>query len=271
MPEPPRRYGWEDYLYPPNEAGIQVLRNKQGLTDYTEAFNSERQLTGLRQFELGARPELVARTFDVDHWKAIHRHVFQDVYEWAGEFRTVNIGKDGHGFAPESQLEEYANEILGQVRAANMFAGRDRAGVVDGLMNTLQAVNIIHPFREGNGRSQRVLTEHIAQHAGYILDWYRISPDEQNLVMAQAFDGELEPLHDALERAVLPIFRGGSVDESPWPTEPTGPARAPNFWQVNKTGQQVLTDARAQATQPAEQPAAQRQMPGAEQQHDRGR
>jgi cell filamentation protein len=192
------------------------------------------------------------------------------VYEWAGEFRTVNIGKDGHGFAPQAQLEEYASGILGQVREANMFAGRDRAGVVEGLMYTMQAVNIIHPFREGNGRTQRILTEHIAEHAGYLLDWHRISPDEQNLVMAAAFDGELEPLHDALERAVLPIFRGGSVDESPWPTEPTGPARAPNFWHLNKTGQQVLAEARTQAAQPADQSAAARPAAAVEQHNDRG-
>jgi len=125
-------------------------------------------------------------------------------------------------------------------------------------------------FREGNGRSQRILTEHIAERAGYLLDWHRITPDEQNLVMAQAFDGELEPLRDALERAVLPIFRGGSVDESPWPTEPTGPARAPNFWQLNKPGHQVLADARARAAQPTDPAATPRPAPAVEQQNDHG-
>jgi cell filamentation protein len=100
--ERPRRYGWEDYLYPPNEAGIQVLRNKLGLTNYVAAFNAERQLTAGRQIELTARPDLVARTFDSAHWKAIHRQIFQDVYEWAGEFRTVDIDKGGHGFAAQT-------------------------------------------------------------------------------------------------------------------------------------------------------------------------
>jgi cell filamentation protein len=268
--EPPRRYGWEDYLYPPNEAGVQVLRNKRGLTNFTEWFNAERQLTRVRAVELAARPELVPRTFDPAHWKAIHRHVFQDMYEWAGEFRTVNIGKDGHGFAPEAQLEEYAGEILGQVREANMFAGRDRAGVVEGLMYTMQAVNIIHPFREGNGRTQRILTEHIAEHAGYLLDWARINPEEQNAMVAAAFDGELGPLHDGLTRATLPIFRGGAVDESQWPTTPTGPERAPNFWQLNKSGQQVLNESRAAASAPSDTASSTPALP-VEQQHDRGR
>ncbi|MBE7190552.1 Fic family protein [Jatrophihabitans endophyticus] len=271
MSEPRRRYEWEDYLYPPDETGRQVLRNKLGLTDSTEAFNAERRLTALRAAELVARPELVARTFDTAHWKAIHHQVFQDVYEWAGEFRTVDIGKGGHGFVSEDELEHWADEILGQVRQTDMFAGRDRAGVVDGLMSTMQAVNIIHPFREGNGRTQRILTEHIAERAGYLLDWHRISPDAQNLVMTLAFDGELRPLHDALERAVLPIFRGGSVDQSPWPTEPTGPARAPNFWQLNKTGTEVLNDARTQTDSAADGGTSTGSAADPQQQNDLGR
>jgi hypothetical protein len=178
--------------------------------------------------------------------------------------------KGGHGFAAQSQLEEYAGVILGQVRAVNMFAGRDRGGVVEGLMYTMQAVNIIHPFREGNGRTQRILTEHIAEHAGYLLDWHRIGPGEQNVVMARAFDGDLAPLREALELAVLPMFRGGSLEESQWATQPTVPASAPDFWQLDRTGTQVLVDARAQATQLADHAPVPRPAAGVEQQSDRG-
>ncbi|SOD72905.1 cell filamentation protein [Jatrophihabitans sp. GAS493] len=256
MSEPPRRYSWEDYLYPANEFGVQVLRNKLGLREFAAWHDAERQLTVLRAQELIGRPELVPRTFDVGHWKAIHRQIFQDVYEWAGEFRTVNIskaelvdGEDGklkqqfNPFAPSDELEGYADAVLGHVRAADMFAGRDRAGVVDGLAESLTWMNRLHPFREGNGRTQRILAEHIADHAGYLLDWYRISPEDQNRVMAQSYHDDIEPLRDALEGAVIAIPRGGSLDDSPWPTAPTGPARAPNFWQFSKTGQQVLADA----------------------------
>jgi cell filamentation protein len=268
--EPPRRYSWEDYLYPPNAAGVQILRNKPGLTEFGEWFQAERGLTFLRQQQLIAEPALVPRTFDTAHWKAIHHHLFQDMYEWAGEFRMVNIGKDGHGFAPADQLELYSEEILGQVRAANMFAGWDRAGVVEHLSYTMQAINIIHPFREGNGRTQRILSEHIAEHAGYVLDWHRIDPEEQNRMMAAAFEGELGPLQQALGRAVLPLFRGGAVDESPWPTEPTGPARAPSFWQLTKSGQQVLSESRSASAAPSDAPSSTPALP-AEQQHERSR
>ena len=69
---------------------------------------------------------------------------------------------------------------------------------------------------------------------------------------------------------MLPIFRGGSLEESPWPTQPTGPARAPTFWQLDKPGTPVLADARAQAAQPADQATAPRPAAALEQHNDRG-
>lgn len=89
----------------------------------------------------------------------------------------------------------------------------------------------------------------MAQHAGYLIDWYRISPEDQNRAMTRAFHDDIEPLRDALGGAVLPIFRGGSLDESASPGEPTGPGRAPDFWHLAKSGTQVLTEARTHTAQ----------------------
>ena len=250
MSEAPRRYDWEDYLYPPSLLGLpDVLRNKAELRWPTDLHAFEQVVTAGRASQLQGDPGLVERTFDADHWKAIHGHLFQDVYEWAGEFRTVDIHKGGHSFVPERDVQHYADEILGQIRALDMFAGEDRDGVVDGLVNSMQALNIIHPFREGNGRTQRILGQHIAEYAGHLLDWSEIPGDEQNLMMAAAFDGHTDPLRQALDRAVRPIIRGGAVDASPWPTEPTVPARAPDFWRLTKPAAQVLAESRAQAAQ----------------------
>lgn len=270
MSEPLRRYSWDDYLYPPDKNGRRVLRNKLGLGDLLDWYSAERRLTAMRAAELAARPDLVPRTFDTAHWKAIHYQLFQDIYEWAGEFRTVDIGKEGHDFVPADRLDGCADEILGRVRAANQFAGRDRAGVVDDLMYTMQAVNIIHPFREGNGRTQRLLIEHIAERAGYVMDWERIDLTQQNVMMAAAFDGDLAPLRDGLTRAALPIFRGGAVDESPWLTRPAGAERAQDFWQLSKPGSQVLTESRAAGAAPSDI-ASSTPAPPMEQQHELGR
>ncbi len=103
-----------------------------------------------------------------------------------------------------------------------------------------------------------------------MLDWHRIEPEQQNAMMAAAFEGELGPLHDALTRVTLPIFRGGAVDESPWPTEPTDPERAPNFWRLSKPGHKVLEESRAAPAVPADTAPARPVLP-LEPQHERGR
>lgn len=246
MSEPQRRrYSWADYVYPAAAGEREVLRNKLGLTVADELFAAERDLTALRAFELTQRPELVPRTFDTAHWRGIHRQLFQDVYEWAGEFRTVDMGKASHGFVPAAQLDGFAATILGQVRAAGMFAGRDQAGVVDGLTHTVQALNLIHPFREGNGRTQRLLADHIAEQAGFLLDWTRISPVGQNVMMSLAFDGDLAMLQSALAQAIVPVVRGGAGDHAPWPDTPVTPDRAPQFWQLPNSGGSALEQSRS--------------------------
>jgi cell filamentation protein len=107
--EPPRRYEWEDYLYPPAAlTGEQVLRNRLDLRDPAQLHDAERLLTAGRARELEGNRDLVPRTFDAAHWRGIHRHLFQDVYEWAGQWRTVDISKGGSSFIPAEGIEEYA-------------------------------------------------------------------------------------------------------------------------------------------------------------------
>ena len=244
MSEPPRRYSWEDYVYPPGPGGVGVLRNQLGLTDMAQWHVAERALFFGRLQELRAEPALIERTFDAAHWKAIHHHLFQDCYDWAGEFRTVDMRNGDHVFADQDSLAVLAEGFLANVRQADMFAGQDKPHVVAGLAVTLQAVNLIHPFREGNGRSQRILAEHVAEHAGYVLDWDRIGTEEQNEMMARSFDGDIGPLQQALDRAVLPNFRGGAVDESPWPAATAGAERAPDFWRFPRPLSQVMREPR---------------------------
>ena len=78
-------------------------------------------------------------------------------------------------------------------------------------------MNSLHPFREGNGRVQRLLLSHIAEAGGLLIDWQRISPDEQNHAAAASFAGNLQPLIAALEKAVSPVARGGSTPAATTP------------------------------------------------------
>jgi cell filamentation protein len=174
-----------------------------------------------------------------------------------------------HVFLDEAWLLKQAEGFLANVREAGMFARRDQAGVVQGLAATLQGVNMIHPFREGNGRSQRILTSHIAARAGYLVDWERMGSAVQNEVMARSFAGELAPLREALGRVIVPMVRGGALEESPWPSTPdVAVRRAGDIWKFTKPGAQVLAESRTKTATPgAGRPLPQRglgQEPGPE-------
>src|SRR5699024_8048248 len=142
---------WEDYLIP----GTDVLRNKLGITDEDELREAEYQITGARQVELVVNP---TPGFDRDHLRELHHHLFQDVYDWAGDFREVGVAKQGVEFARVDQIEEFvvqAEEIYASSRWAELDADQtaDQLGKIYGWLNTG------HPFREGNGRTMAVVMQ----------------------------------------------------------------------------------------------------------------
>ena len=123
--------------------------------------------------------------FDVAHLKAIHRHIFQDVYLWAGEFRTVKISKGGHLFGVAAFVEPALHELLGKLPEEHYLKGSDprmfamRAGFYMG------EIDAIHPFRDGNGRAQREFIRELAIQLGFVVDWSRVTREQ---MMAASLD-----------------------------------------------------------------------------------
>jgi cell filamentation protein len=135
----------DPYVYPDTN----VLRNRLGITDARKLDRVERRLVGDRIAE-----GVPSGSFDLTHLRAIHRHLFQDVYDWAGELRTVEIFKGGNQF----QFRQYIPTGMADVHRRLIHAGflkrlpasefAREAGIIMG------DINYIHPFREGNGRTQ---------------------------------------------------------------------------------------------------------------------
>jgi cell filamentation protein len=107
----------DDYVYP----GTTVLRNKAGIQDQTALDAFEADATAVRMLELLEQP--LEGRFDFAHLCAIHRHLFQDVYEWAGEIRTVDISRDTSRFANMALIERYLGGVLGRLPAENWLRG----------------------------------------------------------------------------------------------------------------------------------------------------
>jgi cell filamentation protein len=141
---------------------------------------------------------------DLRHLRAIHRFIFSDIYEWAGELRTVNIAK-GNQFCNYLYLEDYANGVFQKLKGEKYLSKTLPGGIPKRLAYYLSEVNALHPFREGNGRTQRVFIEYLAQAAGWRIDFSDVSDKEMIEASASAFALEYEPMERIFERILSPI------------------------------------------------------------------
>ena len=155
-----------DYCYPPDYT---VLRNRLDLRDAPALDAAERKFVAQRLLE-----PVPAGDFDLAHLKAIHRHLFQDIYVWAGEVRTVEIARDGSRFQPRRFIETGMADIHRRIVTAGYFRGLEPDGFAGGAGPVLGDVNHVHPFREGNGRTQFQYLKQLAARAGHVLDLTRI-------------------------------------------------------------------------------------------------
>lgn len=163
-----------------------VLRNKLGIEDATELAEVDAGLSSLRQQELASgAASLDTAGFGAERLQSIHRYLFQDLYEWAGEFRTTSLSrfsKDGMNtvfLAP--QRIEAAWQSLGE--QTQRFADRPGSSVAEmayTLAELYRQANQIHAFREGNGRSLRLFFSQLAQTQQLFLDFDRVDPEEWN-------------------------------------------------------------------------------------------
>lgn len=156
-----------------------MLRNKFvsdgkpfGETDQARLTALEERVTAIRIVELAARP--IDGSFDYDHFRSIHRHVFQDVYEWAGEERTAPtdrfMTKLGHSYYPAGPTMTAAAEAqFAKIAERDFLRGMPHTEFVRELAERWGELNVVHSFREGNTRTQVVFFSQLCEHAGYPL------------------------------------------------------------------------------------------------------
>lgn len=154
-------------------SGSTCLINRLGLTD-TQALNAaEEQFVNIRMAELDAVP--AEATFDLKHLCQIHERLFGDVYPFAGQIRVVDLSKGHQLVLPFRLIESEAEQCFRWLHAQRLLAGLDVATFGSEVGFFLGWVNKIHPFREGNGRTQRLLIDQLALHNGYVIEWSAMS------------------------------------------------------------------------------------------------
>lgn len=189
-------YEKDDFYCYPNSY---VLKNKFNITDAEELKKAEREITSLRTAQLMLEP--IKGNFDFEYFKQIHLFLFGDIYEWAGRIRRVNISK-GNQFCLYQYIEDQMNDVLFQLRDENYLEGLDIPIIAERLAYYLGEINAVHPFRDGNGRTQRAFIEELAAHNGYKLDWIKISKEEMIEASLQTFNREYKLMENLLLRAL---------------------------------------------------------------------
>ena len=190
----------DPYVYP----GTNVLKNLRDIRDLQSLSEFEGVMTARRVAQLEVKP--LTGKFDSAHLKRIHGHIFQDVYHWAGAFRTVDIARPGQFyFAFVAQIVACLDNLFADLARerclANLTTAEDfcrRAGHYMGELNA------VHPFCDGNGRTQREFIRELALKNGYRLHWSRITRAAMGEASHRSFQlgdnsGLAAVLRDALE------------------------------------------------------------------------
>lgn len=179
----------DPYCYP----GTDVLKNKAGLTSAGALERFETAMTFARSEEPLPHGRLSA-----SHYRAIHHHLFQDVYTWAGKYRTIRIAKGESLFCyPENIASEVAG-LFAWLKRHRYLQRLEARAFAKGAAHFLAELNAIHPFREGNGRTQLTFLTLLAHQAGHPLDLDKLDPDAVLQAMIASFGGNENVLADII-------------------------------------------------------------------------
>jgi cell filamentation protein len=179
----------DPYCYP----GTTVLINRLGLRDQAELDAFEAEITSQRAAE-----PFPAGRLSYHHYRAIHRHLFQDVYAWAGRIRTVRIAKAGNAFCYPEHIDREMRQLFAKLANQKHLRGLDPTIFVREAAHLLAELNAIHPFREGNGRTQLSFLMFLAERAGHPLAIERLDPKIMLNATITSFGGDEKPLIDAI-------------------------------------------------------------------------
>lgn len=163
------------------------LINKFDIRDEEKLKKVEADITFAKATILESNP--ISDKFDLEHYKAIHRFLFEDIYVWAGSFRTVDMAKKGTSFCSADQLDDVAKKCFDRLAENNLFSDLDRDEFVDAVVDFYCVTNMLHPFREGNGRTQRIFISQLIHHNGYDFDFSDIDSDDLMIATIQAANG----------------------------------------------------------------------------------
>jgi cell filamentation protein len=177
------------YCYP----GTTVLKNKEHAYTQIDLDKVEKYWTSLR----AAQPMPRGR-YNLAHYRAIHRHLFGDVYTWAGRFREVRISRGNSTFCYPENIKREIASLFEHLAGDNVLRDLEAEDFSRKAAHFISELNVIHPFREGNGRTQNIFLQILADQASHPLDFPRLDPEAMLQAMIAGFNGNEELLSDLI-------------------------------------------------------------------------
>ena len=187
----------DDYCY----HGTDVLKNKLGIKNDDALVIAEREITSLKILKLYNMP--IIEPLDFDTLCKIHKTIFEDIYEWAGQMRRGDFLTKGSSiFCRGIYLIENVQIIFGILFKENNLCGLNKITFIKRLAYFMGEINALHPFREGNGRTAREFFRQLSLNANYVLDFSNVKKEELLTADIEAFNGQYEKLIKILEKAI---------------------------------------------------------------------
>jgi cell filamentation protein len=166
-----------------------VLKNIPGIRNRNDLAEFEAVATAQRADE-----PLPGGRLSVRHYKAIHHHLFQDAYPWAGKFRTVRLSKGGSAFCYPENIVREMNVLFGALKGQHYLTALSPDRFAEAAAHFLSTLNAIHPYREGNGRTQTTFLMLLGERAGHPLGLDHFVPERFLVAMVQSFQGDKHAL-----------------------------------------------------------------------------
>ena len=180
--------------------GTSCLINKLGIRDEEKLSEIEAQITFARAVMLEDQP--INGSFDFDHYKKIHEYLFSDLYEWAGKARTINISKRRTVFLSADLIEKVGEKCFSKVKNGH-FEDLSFETFAEKIAFFYNEVNFLHPFREGNGRTQRVFFTQLIRHYGYDINFGDVDIDELMIATIRASQGVMDFLINFFKGSIV--------------------------------------------------------------------
>ena len=188
------------YCYPDTD----TLINKLNIHSQRKLLDAETQTVSIRLYQLQVQP--ISGNFDFKHLCSIHNHIFQDLYDWAGKPRTVDIAKGNSLFCPSWNIYGYADDVFRNFYKNCRNSSSSQEKFIRVFSTHYADLNALHPFREGNGRSQREFCRELCLQCGYSFDLTHTYKDEMLQASIESLEiGDNKGLESIFRKCIIPL------------------------------------------------------------------